>query len=161
MCGFILGAIGGMAAVAIASRLRHGCGGGGCGGRRHRFGHMGRGFGFGPMRFFGILRALDLSPAQKRELGETFFKVKDRVSTLRFRSFAGIDTLVDAVTGAEFDRAAVEQAAAQHAEAVGAARQELVEALAKLHATLTPAQRERLREMVGGAARGASEGPYR
>jgi Spy/CpxP family protein refolding chaperone len=147
-----------MAAVAIASRMR----GGGCGHHRGRFGrHRFGGFGFGPMRFFGILRELDLSPAQKRDLGETFFKVRDKVSALRFRSFAGIDTLIDAVTGAEFDRAAVEQAAAQHAEAVGAARQELVEGLAKLHATLTPAQRERLREMVGGAVRGASGGPYR
>jgi Spy/CpxP family protein refolding chaperone len=159
MCGFILGALGGLAAVAVASRLRGRCGGGGCGGHHgfRRFGHH----GFGPGRAFWMMRELDLSRDQKREVGELFLRVKEKVSALRMRSFVGIDALVDAVSAPEFDRAAVEQAAAQHAEAVGAVRQELVDSLAKLHATLSPTQRERLRSMVGGAWRGASEGPYR
>ena len=162
MCGFILGALGGLAAVAVASRLRGRCGHGGCHGGGHFRRHFGHHFGggFGPGRMFWMMRELDLSPQQKREVGELFFRVKEKVSALRFRAFGGLDTIVDAVAAPEFDRNAVEQAAAQHLEAVGAVKQELVESLAKLHATLTPAQRDRLRQMVSGGGR-PSDGPYR
>ncbi len=153
MIPVLIGAVGGFVAARMIMRMRGRCGGGGW----HRRG----GFGFrgGPRRLFWMMRGLGLDRAQRDQVWQVAQKVRQAAGNLRFGRARGMDVLFDALTSEEFDRARVEAAANEQADAVAALRREIVEGVEKLHNVLTTEQRARLREFFGGGGGGDFEGP--
>ncbi|HZS41489.1 MAG TPA: periplasmic heavy metal sensor [Polyangia bacterium] len=145
MIPMILGAIGGFAAVRMIRRIRHARGGWG----RHGHGGFGRGR-FGGRGMFFALRRLGLDRGQREQVWSVVHDVKQSFGELRAGKLRGLDAAVDAVSGPTFDRTRVEAEAAKQGEAFGRARQAIVDGLERIHAILTPEQRERLRSMMGG-----------
>jgi Spy/CpxP family protein refolding chaperone len=131
--GFILGFLGGFAMVKLISRCRaHGGGWRGGGGVS-----------------YWLSRELELDPDQRVEVEALVARVRGALRGLRAGRWQGLGAAVEAFGPESFDRARVEQAAAEKAAALGGVKQELVDALARLHEILTPTQRERLRAIAG------------
>jgi Spy/CpxP family protein refolding chaperone len=73
-----------------------------------------------------------------------------------------MDAVVGAITGEQFDRAAVDAAADRQGQALGKMREQLVHALERAHAILIPEQREKLRRLLGlDGGQTPDGGPYR
>jgi Spy/CpxP family protein refolding chaperone len=150
----LLGALGAFVGYKLIARRHFGHG------HWHHHHHHHR---FGGPRLFRAVRALGLDRAQKQELWSIARELKDAIGAVRFGGFQGLDTLVDAVSGDTFDRASVEAAAQRHGQSVNDAREKIVRAAERVHALLTPEQRQRLRAILGGEppVGGPDGGPYR
>ena len=138
--GFILGVLGG---VATAKLLSRGCAHGGW---RHGGGWR---RGGGVVSWLG--RELDLDARQQAEVEALASRVRGAFSGLRAGRWQGVGAVVEAFGVESFDRAKVEEAAAQKERAVSGVKAEVLDALQRLHEILTPAQRERLRGLAGRA----------
>lgn len=143
---FLLGLAGGVAAGKFVSRRLRG---GGCGGGfRGGFGRFG-GFGHGgPRRFIHLMRELDLDAGQRDQVHALFGELRHAMREMRGGRFDKMEAAARAVAGETFDREKVEQLAAEQAESHAKARAKVVEALERLHAILTPAQRAVLRDFL-------------
>jgi Spy/CpxP family protein refolding chaperone len=130
---FILGVLGGFTAVRLLTRCRAHGGGWRRGGRALSF----------------LSRELDLDPRQQAEVEALLGSVRGALRGLRAGRWQGLGAAVEAFGPESFDRARVEQAAAEKAAALSGVKQEAIDALARLHEILTPAQRERLRALAG------------
>jgi Spy/CpxP family protein refolding chaperone len=169
MCStVILAVVGGALAAKMIHRFKHGGGhcGGGRGFRGRRFGWRGRGMSFGgPGRLFWLFRELDLDRQQKKAVWEVLQDVRHTVGEARFGAFQGLDAAADALGGETFDRAKVDAEAEKQGNAFKQVRESFVIALERIHGILTPDQRERLRDILGGErevdAGGPDGGPYR
>jgi Spy/CpxP family protein refolding chaperone len=176
MChGIILGVLGGLLVAKLVHRRLHG---GGCGGHRHGWhgggpwsgrggwgGWRGRRGGGGPGAWF-LSHRLGLDPVQEAEVEAILIDVRESFGELRDGGRAWIDEALETVAADDFDRARVENAAAQQGQAVDRLRGKLVDAAQKLHEILTPEQRRRLASLrgrfpFGGPARPPGTGPYR
>lgn len=144
--GFILGILGGVAAAKVLNRF--GAHGGGCcgaqGGRGQHPGTWRRG---GRARWW-ISRELGLDERQQAEVEVIFERVRGSFAGLRAGRWEGWGAAIEAFGPETFDRSRVEQAATQKGEALAGVRQEVIDALARLHEILTPAQREQLRALA-------------
>ncbi len=116
-------------------------------------GHF-RGFRHGrPRALFWLARKLDLDERQRTEVEGLFLQVREAMRAVRREASSGLDVLFDSFGTETFDRSRVEQFSSQKGESFDKARKELVNALARLHEILSPAQRERLRHLLNGSAR--------
>ena len=171
MCGLgciVLGSLGVMAAARFALRRHHGCGHGhgGCG-----HGHRGGGFGGGFRRPGGdvaqrmqgwtgafLARELELNPRQKEEVEGVLTSIREALAELR-GARADLGGVAGAFGDEAFDKARVEALANQRLEAIGKARQVIVDGLDHLHAVLIPEQRRRLRELLARLGGPSDEAP--
>jgi len=152
--GLLIGVLGGFAAARFASRRLHGRRGyRGCGGSL--------GPRFGLRRLFSIARQLDLDREQRRVLEEVAHQVRRAAGDARFESRGSLDALLESVAADSFDRARIEQLAAERGQSIGRVKDELVDGLARIHEVLRPEQRAKLRDLLGAAPPRESEGPYR
>lgn len=153
--GLFLGAIGGFAAARIASRLLHG----GCGGHRYR----GWRHSAGPASFrvFRLLGTLGLDRAQRDELNAMFHDLMHSIRAMRPRRDVVVDAMLESISAETFDRLHLEQEAARQGQAVQQVKDEVIDALGRLHKLLTPEQRAKLRGLLGVEGLGPSAGPYR
>jgi len=188
---FLLGALGGFVAARLVQRWRSrrwggGCGGGGCGGgwaRRGgwgRFGGHGRfgGFGFGgPRQLFWMLHELDLDAGQRTVVREVVERVGRAMAGLgigmRMARMHAVGDVADALGAEQFDRAHIDGILERQTQSIAEVRKEFVDGLARVHETLRPEQRARLRDLLRGGpgpgygggggdyGPGHSEGPYR
>ncbi len=139
MIPFILGAVGGFTAVRLIHRFR-------------ARGHWHHGHGhhhFGPRGFFA-LRRLGLDRAQREQVRSIFGDVKRTLHEARADRARGFRAAARAVSDPAFDRARVEAEADRFGEAFTRVRAAVVDGLERVHAVLTPEQRERLRDLMGG-----------
>jgi Spy/CpxP family protein refolding chaperone len=147
----LLGLLGGVVGAKLVARRHFGW-------HRHHH-HFGRG-----RSWFRAVRSLGLDRRQKEELWSIAGELRESFGAVRMGGFQGIDSLVDAVTGDTFDKAGVEAVAQKQGDAVASLRDKMVRAAERVHQILTPEQRQRLREMIGGGGAGPTGpdfGPYR
>ena len=158
--GFIIGALGGLAAYRF--HRRHGGCGHGHDGRWGGRGHW-RGGGFGPGRWWHLLRSLDLSPGQRGAVRDLFGEVRESMHEVRWGARREVEPLVEALGQEQFDRARVEEIAARQTAAFERVKKQMVDAAERLHDILIPEQRAHLREILGqwSPAPASGQGPYR
>jgi Spy/CpxP family protein refolding chaperone len=141
----LMGLIGGALAAKFILRRRFG---GGCwhghGHGRHSWRHR----GFRPGRVIRLMHELDLSPAQKDAFEEILAELREEAGGLRDGGRSALAAAMGALGDDDFDRAAVEAAAAKQSEAFGRVRTKLIDALERAHAILIPEQREKLRRLL-------------
>ena len=173
----LIGVLGGLLAFKVIRRMMwHRYGGmyGGCygrgfrGRRGFRGGWQGRPNFGGPGRFFWLMRELDLDRKQKHAVWGVVQDVKRSIGELRYSGVEGLESMVDALGQETFDRASVDAAAQKQGDAMADVRQKIVSGLERIHAILTPEQRERLRYILRGEdeidredPQGPEGGPYR
>ena len=156
---------------AMAYGYGHGCHGGWHGGHHHGW-HGGGPGGWGwrghfarRAWFYGAMEALDLSPAQEKLVRTEFAAARDLLRNFKPELRETRADVARAVSGATFDRAAIDAAFARHDKAFGELRAQIAGSLERIHAALDDRQRERLAEMLdrGRGWRGARPdgGPYR
>jgi Spy/CpxP family protein refolding chaperone len=156
MCGTVLlGVMGGALAAKLFMHRRR---------FRGRF-HGRPRFG-GPGRLFWLMRELELDRRQKREIWQVVSDVRHAIGELRFGKLQSLDVVADAIASETFDRATVEAEAARQGDVFAQARARVIAALERIHAILTPEQRERLRFILSGEREvsdpgGPDGGPYR
>jgi Spy/CpxP family protein refolding chaperone len=106
-----------------------------------------RGRGRGHRRGFGvgwISRAIDATPEQEVKLAEIVDKLRGDMDVLRQTRSGMITSLVELLPGETLDEAALGNLASKANVAYEKIRGDLVQALAELHRTLTPAQRRQV-----------------
>jgi Spy/CpxP family protein refolding chaperone len=164
-----LGILAGAALVRFVHRRHHGRGMSCHGG--HRFGGWHRG-GHKARHVFWLIRDLDLTRDQVRDLREVWHTAHEARAKLQYAKFEGVQELVTAATSEPLDKTALEETAARYVEAQTAGAKQIVNAVAKLHEVLTPDQRAKLRTHLtffgfrnppheGPAPSGPGAGPYR
>lgn len=133
IAGFFLGVLGGLAAT------------------RFFFRRSAAGFGRGrPPALSWLTRRLDLDPDQQDQVEQLLHRVRQSLRALRGGRAEDLSAVVEAFAPGAFDRAKVEAAADRKGAAVSAVKQELIDALARLHEILRPVQRARLQALIGG-----------
>ena len=178
MCGLgciVLGSLGVLAAARFALRRRYGCAHGGCGHGHGGCGHGQRGgfsgFGGGFRRRGGdvaqrmqgwtgafLARELELNPRQKEEVEGVLTSIREALAELR-GARADLGGVAGAFGDEAFDKARVDALADQRLEAIGKARQVIIDGLDQLHAVLIPEQRRRLRELLARLGGPSDEAP--
>jgi uncharacterized membrane protein len=101
---------------------------------------------------------LDTTPEQERAIRAELDSVYERAGDLRRAWRRSRGDLAQVMRGESFDETAMAGVLSTHDEAHGALRETLVGAIARIHNTLNPAQRERLADMLES---GLGNGPYR
>jgi Spy/CpxP family protein refolding chaperone len=169
-------------------RRRHGWGGrgwsgrgwGGCGWGGHGWGggrswRHGWHLGGGPGHWFRIYRSLDLDAAQKDEVRTLWLDVRQAFGAVRYDGMRTMSDVIDVALAEPLDPARLEQLAGRHADAHAQLARKVAEAVTRLHQTLRPEQRDRLREALGrrsatpgaggpgsgSGGGGSDDGPYR
>ncbi len=97
---------------------------------------------------------LDTTPSQDRVLEDIVDDLTDVLGEERSVFTSSRSTLADALKGAEFDSAGLDDLGARQTEALGRVQSALGAALKKAHATLDEEQRERLASFIGSGHHG-------
>jgi Spy/CpxP family protein refolding chaperone len=123
------------------------------------------------MGFWWVMRELDLDRTQRRELWALASDIRVSFRTFQWDGLDDLESALDITTAESFDRARLEEIAAQREGGLAEVRRKLVDALEKAHKILRPEQRVKLREILarfghfggGGGFRPAPAGggPYR
>ena len=133
--------------------------GGGCGGRRGR-----------AARAMWTMNELDLDPRQKDDLGAVWMSLRQSIGAAQVARWRGMTDVVEVATAEPLDRTRLDELAARHGEAQTKLAQDVAAAIARVHESLRPEQRSKLRELVERAGlwrfpRGGGvpppDGPYR
>lgn len=160
MPGLVFGVLGGIAVARFISRRRRWAHGyGGCGGRWHHRGHYDdfdapRG-GFRPYHLSmrrptrWLARELELDDVQQGEVEKIWRLARGAVGRFGMARFAVLGQLAGALGDEVFDRPRIDAILAQ-SRALESVRQQIGDALERLHLTLSPEQRERLKDLAGG-----------
>jgi hypothetical protein len=159
MPGLVFGVLGGIAIARFISRRRrwaHGYGGG-CGGRWHRgyrhdhdeFDAPRGGFRVGRRPTVWLARELELDDVQQGEVEKIWRLARGAVGRFGMARFAVLGQLAGALGDEVFDRPRIDSILAQ-SRALESVRQQIGDALERLHLTLSPEQRERLKDLAGG-----------
>ena len=111
----------------------------------------------GPWRVIQAIRALRLDAAQRGHLRTAMVELGRLRTEMRFARFDAVEEMSAAVTGDTFDRARVEAFLDKQAASFQRARGVLLDEMAAVHASLSPEQRQHLRDTVGHAVGQASE----
>ena len=159
MFGFLFGVLLAMVAFSMLFRGRRGAWAhahGGCGRHRSRHRHHDHDHGFHGWRGRGFDRGarhvarhhLDLDEDQEELVDEAFRRARKAA-----RGFMDIvkdsrDELADAVVGETLDQARLDAVFEKWDESLTEARGEVVEALRRAHAALTPEQRRKLARWI-------------
>jgi uncharacterized membrane protein len=131
-----------------------GVGLGACG----RRGGWRRGFGFGPLGW--ALDRIDASPDQARVIRNEVESFYDKAKELRRELRLSRDDIARAVRDETFDAETMGESFVRQDDRLRELRQDLVGALARVHAVLDERQRRRLADLLEGTGRGGY-GPYR
>ena len=143
--------IGSACLVGLVALRRGRCGSGGCAPASGRGGGgCGGGGGFGRRTFgrkggwFGLFASLNLSREQWKAARSAFDELRDEAETLRPEGRKTRDELASLLRGGALADGALVAMFGRHDEVLGKLRPAFARFLAKVHATLEPAQRERL-----------------
>jgi hypothetical protein len=159
MPGLVFGVIGGIAVARFIARRRrwaHGYGGG-CGGAwRHHRSHGGyddfdapRGFRVGRRPTMWLSHELQLDEVQQGEVEKIWRLARGAVGRFGVARFATLGQLAGVLAEEVFDRPRVDAILSQ-SRALESVRTQIGDALERLHLTLSPEQRERLKDLAGG-----------
>jgi len=156
MPGIVFGVIGGIALAKFIARRRrwaHGYGYGGCGGRHAwRRGYddyeAPRGFHVPRRPSMWLARELSLDEVQQGEVEKIWRTARGALGRFGFARLQLLGQLAAALGDEIFDRARVDAILGQSGP-LASVRQEIADGLERLHLTLSPEQRERLRDLAG------------
>ena len=155
MPGLVFGVLGGIAVARFISRRRRWAHGyGGCGGWRHRgyhdeFSEPRGGFRVGRRPTQWLARELELDDVQRGEVEKIWRLARGAIGRFGMSRFAMLGQLAGALGDEVFDRPRIDAILAQ-SRALESVRQQIGDALERLHLTLSPEQRERLKDLAGG-----------
>jgi hypothetical protein len=162
MLGFVVGIATGVGLGAWMRRRRwrhgHGHGHGGC--RPGDGWRPGGGWrrGFGPLGW--MLSRIDASPEQARVIRNEVESFYDKAKELKRELRLSRDDIARAVRNESFDAETMGESFGRQDDRLRELRQDLVGALARVHAVLDERQRRRLADLLEGAGHGGY-GPYR
>jgi Spy/CpxP family protein refolding chaperone len=115
----------------------------------HRFGDDPSGGGFGvrrPLRF--LAWKLQLEDAQVKEFATILSELKTERAQAAVDDRRALTAFADAIAGDSFDSAKAEEARQLRVKSEESVQSNVVKALGKMHALLTPDQRERLAYLI-------------
>ena len=107
------------------------------------------------------MRELDLDLSQRRAIRKELYNLRGAAWQFGAARFEGMDAIVEAVSGEEFDPKGVDSFADEQLHKLTELRAHFMAALEKIHLILRPEQREKLRAIFAGAPTPSAAGPYR